>query len=253
MFRFLFILLIGFCCISFAVAQEPMEEEKVPPFQWDQFSILNIRDFKGQPVKEKVPFQSQGHYILEDNTNFIYFLFKRNLNKNIAVYFDPNDSWLQKKKGDIGQKLLYEQTVFNIHEVAARRLRKKYREHSRWKLVFGDAKEIKKEVVSDLNERLYNYRLTSYYGTGEFQQMKWGFNVKRDLRSLDDFAFESKIKKEEDREKRQQERKNKKALAKEKKDAKRAQRREERELKKEEKAIQKEEKLEAAAEEEIEE
>ncbi|QZT37246.1 hypothetical protein K5X82_18780 [Halosquirtibacter xylanolyticus] len=236
--KYILVIILGLLSISFVYGQQSSDMEEIPRIPWDAYTILNIRDFGIAPVKKEVPFHSQGQCGIEDQTHFLYFLFKRNLNKQVVAYFDPNHSWIKRDGKTIPMSLQYEQTIFDMYEVAARRLRKKYREHNRWKLVFGAAREIQKEVYNDLNRRIYSYRITSNYGTGEFQQMKWRYEVKRDVSSLEIFAYDAKIEKEVDREKRKELRRHKKILAKEKRDAKRLQKEQEKAMMRAEKEQQ---------------
>ncbi|QZE12868.1 hypothetical protein K4L44_09735 [Halosquirtibacter laminarini] len=224
LFSFVVFMQMGF---SFVFAQS---SEEAPPelLLWDAYRYVNIRDFRAPPAKTEAAFISKGDYQVEDHTTLWAILFKRNLNAYIAATMDPSQSWIQRRGKDIGLALKYEQTVFNYYEVAARKVRKRYREHSRWKLLFGDKQEIWDEELEWLHEQIYNYRITSNYGTGNYQQLRWSFQAKQSLQELEAFALDAKIDREGLREKRRQ-----------KRVVKREKRKEARQLKREYKEAQK--------------
>jgi hypothetical protein len=154
---------------------------------WSDSHKLSWDDFKGVP---------QGSS--NDYTTEIFVSIPSSIDKNIAsspkltsvCVFDKRKSWVNKNVAN-ETLLLYCQTIFDIHEVYARKLRKTFLETD-----FGlnDFKEKYQDMTaknnSDLFNRVEEFRRESFYGQKSKAVMQWASQIKNELQDLNQFKID---------------------------------------------------------------
>jgi hypothetical protein len=101
--------------------------------------------------------------------------------------FDKRQSWVNKNIAN-DALLIYDQTIFDIHEVYARRLRKTFLETD-----FGlnDFKEkyqgMTEKNNTDLLNRIEEFKRESNFGQNKKTVMQWAVKIKNELQELNQF------------------------------------------------------------------
>jgi len=101
--------------------------------------------------------------------------------------FDKRHSWVNKNIAN-DDLLFYDQTIFDLHEVYARTLRKTFLETA-----FGlnDFKEKYKDMTEKNNNDLLNhieeFKKESNFGQNKETVRKWADNIKNELQKLNQF------------------------------------------------------------------
>jgi len=153
---------------------------------WSETRKLSWDDFKGTPVGSS------------DVATQIYMSIPSSVEKDVITspkltsvcVFDKRHSWVNKNI--INDALLrYDQTLFDIHEVYARRLRKTFLETD-----FGlnDFKEKYKGMTeknnNDLLNRIEDFKRESNFGQNKKIVMQWVIKIKYELQELNKFKLD---------------------------------------------------------------
>jgi hypothetical protein len=154
---------------------------------WSDSRKLSWDDFKGVP---------QGSS--DDYTTEIFVSIPSSIDKTIVsspkltsvCVFDKRKSWVNKNVAN-DTLLLYNQTIFDIHEVYARKLRKTFMETD-----FGlnDFKEKYMDMTAknnnDLLNRIDDFRRESFYGHKSKAVLHWAAQIKNELKELNQFKMD---------------------------------------------------------------
>ena len=154
---------------------------------WSETRKLTWEDFKG------VPPGSSDNYSTE-----IFMSIPSSVEKDVlsspkltsVCVFDKRQSWVNKNIAN-DALLIYDQTIFDIHEVYARRLRKTFLETD-----FGlnDFKEKYMDMTAknnnDLLNRIEEFRRESFYGHKSKVVLQWAAQIKNELKELDQFKID---------------------------------------------------------------
>jgi hypothetical protein len=151
---------------------------------WSDTRKLSWDDFKGVPAGSS-----------DYNSNELYMSIPSSVDKNLfgaptltsLCVFDKRHSWVNKNVAN-DELLLYDQTLFDIHEVYARRLRKTFLETA-----FGlnDFKEKYQDMTeknnNDLLNRIEEFKRGSNLGQNKKSLLEWVANIKNELQDLNQF------------------------------------------------------------------
>ena len=104
--------------------------------------------------------------------------------------FDKKHSWANKKFVN-DSLLVYNQTIFDIHEVYARKLRKTFSETD---LSSTDYKEKFQSMTdknnSELLDRVEEFRRKSNFGENKKIVIQWIYKIKKELQDLNKFKID---------------------------------------------------------------
>ena len=181
---FLLLSLLLFQCTPGKLSEIHQTYNQDDYLYWSDSRKLSWDDFKG------VPQGSSNDYSTE-----IYVSIPSSIEKTAVTpptlasvcVFDKKRSWVNKNIAN-DTLLLYCQTIFDIHEVYARKLRKTFLETD-----FGlnDFKEKYQSMVdknnSDLANRIEDFRRESFYGQNKVAVMQWEAKIKNELLELNQF------------------------------------------------------------------
>jgi hypothetical protein len=151
---------------------------------WSETRKLSWDDFKGTPPS------SSDNYSTE-----LFMSIPSSVEKNLLgpptltsyCLFDKRHSWVNKNIAD-NALLMYDQTLFDLHEVYARRLRKTFLETA-----FGlnDFKEKYQDMTEKNNKDLLNrievFKRESNFGQDKKSVMQWTIKIKYELQELNQF------------------------------------------------------------------
>jgi hypothetical protein len=151
---------------------------------WSDIRKLTWDDFKGKPVA------SSEYYSTE-----IFMSIPSSIEKDLfsspkltsLCLFDKRKSWVNKNIA-FDELLIYDQTIFDIHEVYARKLRKAFLETD-----FGlnDFKEkyqgMTEKNNNDLLNRIEEFKRESNFGQNKETVKQWIVKIKNELLYLNQF------------------------------------------------------------------
>jgi len=151
---------------------------------WSDTRKLSWDDFKGAPVGSS-----------DYNSTELFMSIPSSIEKNLfdaptltsLCVFDKRHSWVNKNVAN-DELLLYDQTLFDIHEVYARRLRKTFLETA-----FGlnDFKEKYQDMTEKNNNDLLNhieeFKRETNLGQNKKTLMQWVDKINNELLDLNQF------------------------------------------------------------------
>src|ERR1035437_7661624 len=151
---------------------------------WSETRKLTWDDFKGTPPSSS-----------DNLSTEIFMSIPSSIEKDLIsspkltsiCVFDKRHSWVNKNIAN-DALLFYDQTVFDIHEVYARRLRKTFLETD-----FGlnDFKEkyhsMTEKNNTDLLNRIEEFKRESNFGQNKKSVMQWTIKIKYELQELNQF------------------------------------------------------------------
>jgi hypothetical protein len=151
---------------------------------WSDSRQLTWDDFKGVPQGSSADYTTQLFMSIPSSIDKTPFTAPR---LTSVCIFDKRKSWVNKNVAD-NTLLLYCQTIFDIHELYARKLRKTFLETD-----FGmnDFKEKYQEMTAknnnDLLNRVEEFRRESFYGQKSNPVHKWSTQIKNELQELNQY------------------------------------------------------------------
>lgn len=142
--------------------------------EWSEDYTLKAEDFKATAPNASNTQTIFPNVIIEFKYANYQLAFS-NLNSNVGCSFLPLSSWLDE--GVSKQQLLdYAQVSWDLHELAARKLRKAFREN-RMKLSQSKMTELHQQVMAEITEIQSQYARETEFGTIPDQQALWKIKV----------------------------------------------------------------------------
>ncbi len=172
-------------------------------------SAQNIEWSENYNLK-KEDFQATAPNIGEEQTIYVgsmisyefsgYKALFSNLNSVVSCIFLPKSSWLDE--GTLSQELLrYAQSIWNLNEIAARKLRKAFNENKA-KLNATKAKALFDQVSAENTELQSLYSKETDFGKNTEKQKEWKEKIKSILMEYSDFCKTCSSKKKRKRTKK---------------------------------------------------
>jgi hypothetical protein len=155
---------------------------------WSAVKKLTLDDFAIKKGKQEVS-SSFAQFSIDYEVRGIN-LFTRNFNNKVRNYLITSASWIDTT-ADVGQALRYQQTLFDISEIYARKMRKALKENKN-KIVKATtlAEEINTQYITEFSQRRLAYDSETNYGTNETKQKEWEAQIQKELDELRDFVYE---------------------------------------------------------------
>lgn len=154
--------------------------------EWTDNYELTLEDFQANAPNTGSIQTVQGHITIEYQIANVEILASNNFNKNVTNYFYRTASWIDK--GENAEKLLkYAQTIFDINEWMARRLRVSFREN-KGHLLSGKQNEIYEQLAKEFAEIQSQYSRDTDYGSIDEKQVQWENRINENLNLLADFC-----------------------------------------------------------------
>lgn len=116
----------------------------------------------------------------------------KNFNNKVHNCLIPSASWIDTSY-DINTSLRYQQTLFDLSEIYARRFRKDLK-GNRKKLLKGTdfVKELNTKQVTDFSKRRVDYDSETQFAINKIMQERWESLIQLELDQLKEFAVEEK-------------------------------------------------------------
>lgn len=138
---------------------------------WSEDYSLQPSDFKATAPNTGSAQTIMPHCVIEYSLMNYELIFSKNFNKNVSCYFLSTSSWLDS--GNSTNKLLsFAQVIFDINELAARKIRKRFLENKK-KLNLEYNHQIYTEVMQEITGIESLYAKETNFGNNEEEQKKW--------------------------------------------------------------------------------
>lgn len=169
--------LILFLSVILVIAQQKVE--------WEAEYQLDPQEFKATAPNTGRQQTIYLSHLLEYSFQGYSVLFS-NLNGNVSNYFLPESSWLDK--GSITDQLLRSAKLgWDLNEIAARKLRKKFHEN-RLKIGASSANEFYLAIDAENAELLSQYNRETNFGSDEEKHLEWEIRVRQLLEEYSAFC-----------------------------------------------------------------
>lgn len=155
---------------------------------WNSDKKLTVDDFGIRITKEDDQ-MSYGQFSIDSNIKGFDFLTK-NFNKKVRNYFIKSASWINTKK-NVETSLKYQQTVFDLSEIYARKFRKELK-NNRKKILkgFQILDELNQKAVTDFSNRRLQYNNETNYGTIKNKQIEWEKQIQNELEANKEYSYQ---------------------------------------------------------------
>ncbi len=182
-----FIFVGSFTLLSSCATTNTQKESSINPndiVRWTDTTKLSWDDFQGQPTKEA---KVGSEIIIQSPANFHKATFLDPASITVECYVDKKASWVKKSQAK-PQLLYYHQTLFDLYELYARKLRKKLSETN-----FGIENpsgvfdSIYQAHTADLSKAVAQYRAESGMGTKNKKIKEWSEKIASELKELDEY------------------------------------------------------------------
>ncbi|MEM6842495.1 MAG: hypothetical protein AAF632_09745 [Bacteroidota bacterium] len=155
--------------------------------QWSSDRKLTWADFKGMPtIVSNSNVGAQSYCGFGFQSNYVTAFSKAKI--FVHATFDCNLSWVRDDQKHRDELLEHEQFHFNLSEVYARKLRKRF---SETQLSAGnintEANTIFKQIYAEYLNRQELYDFETKHGLDKGQQKRWQFTIRQELLDLQSF------------------------------------------------------------------
>ena len=181
------------CCILLLGISSRAQPGKPLPagyLQWSPTRHLQANDFQLRMRPRNNLSQSVGNLGLQVDGN-IYDLFGKRANQVVQNVFNSSGSYLDSTdRPGTELQLRYMQTLWDINEVAARRLRQELRAGAKRMLLIGkpDINDLIRLAYEAANKRQIQYADETKYGYFVDKQADWEQQLTKELAELSAFA-----------------------------------------------------------------
>ena len=175
-----FLLAIAILLSGLAGAQNIME--------WSADYKLTKADFQAQAPNSGQMQTASGSYSVEYELGGLNLVFSRNLNENVSCYFQRDASYMDEGTEEATERILrYQQLIFNLYEIQARNIRKKFFEERKRLLTKGPS-ELHQEAYAEHAKLLSKVESETYNGTLDTEINKWMKWSLEELENLGDYC-----------------------------------------------------------------
>ncbi|MEN8115416.1 MAG: hypothetical protein ABFS16_00435 [Bacteroidota bacterium] len=163
--------------------------------QWSDDYELSKSDFQAKAPNTGTMQTVSGSFFVEYEIGGLNLISTRNLNKNVSCYFQKNASYFDD--GDVAsvkRLLRYQQLIFNLYELQARKLRQKFFEERQRLLLKGPA-TLWEEVSAEHVKIIAKVENETNHGYVSSEITKWETWTNKELEKLEEFCKTCKPKK----------------------------------------------------------
>jgi hypothetical protein len=152
--------------------------------RWTDTTKLSWDDFQGKPPKEA---KAYSEIVIQLPAKFNEEKFLTSASATVECYVDRRSSWVKKPQAK-SQLLLYNQTLFNIYEVYARKLRKNFA-GTDFSVENPSAvlDSIYKIHIDELSKITARFRRESGTGTKDKKIKEWSGKIAVELKELEEY------------------------------------------------------------------
>jgi hypothetical protein len=180
--RFKIFVLIFFACLNSKAQDNP------DYILWHPENKLTTTDFGIKKSDSNSGSSFAQFYLSYTITGFDFMT--KNFNKKVKNSIIKSASWIDTTQ-NIELSLKYQQTLFDIAEIYARRFRKELKANRKQIAKGLDiVEEINSKNSSDFSKRRLQYDSETNYSKNIEKQHIWELQIDKELNELDDFAFD---------------------------------------------------------------
>lgn len=155
--------------------------------EWLADYHLKIEDFKGEPGSTDLTQALYGSFYVQYEMKGVSLITTRNLNKYVTALFEKGESFVVNSTNVTDRHLNYQQLIFNLYEIQARNLRKKFfTERSR--LLTKGPSVLHQEALAEHKNLLSEVESDTFYGQSSDEIDKWMAWSLQELEKLHDFC-----------------------------------------------------------------
>lgn len=166
---------------------------------WSEDYNLTVSDYEAQAPNNGNLQTVSGTFYVAYEMGGINLITTRNLNKNVSCYFQKNASYIDKgDKADTKLMLRYQQLIFNLYEIQARNLRRKFFDE-RTRLLTKGPGVLHQEALAEHKKLLAKVESETNDGHRSEVITEWLIWTKGELEKLSDFCKTCKPRKKKDR------------------------------------------------------
>lgn len=166
---------------------------------WDEDYHLAVSDFTAQPPNTGLIQSVSGTFYVSYEMGGINLITNRNLNKYVSCYFQKDESYISKgDKADTKLSLRYQLLIFNLYELQARNLRRKFFDE-RTRLLTKGPSVLHQETLAEHKKLLNRVEEETNNGYRSEIISEWVKWTDKELDSLSDFCKTCKPRKKNKR------------------------------------------------------
>ncbi len=156
--------------------------------EWNADYQLKPEDFQGKAVNKGQMQSVSGSFSVSYEMGGINVITTRNLNKNVSATFQKDASYIHKGNEEATHRLVrYQQLIFNLYELQARKLRKKFFEERAQLLTKGPSK-LHQQVYAEHTRLLSEVEADTFHGSSSQEIEKWNTRILQEIEKLNDFC-----------------------------------------------------------------
>lgn len=156
--------------------------------EWSADYQLTKDDFQAMAPNSGQMQTASGSFYVEYEMGGLNLVLTRNLNENVSCYFQRNASYLDDGTEESTARLLkYQNLVFNLYEIQARNIRKKFFEERKTLLTKGPS-ELHQQAYAEHAKLISKVENETFNGTLDSEIDKWMKWSLEELERLGDFC-----------------------------------------------------------------
>lgn len=167
--------------------------------EWSAEHPLSVKDFEA-PAPNNGQMQTvSGSFSVSYEFGGLSLITTRNLNQYVHANFQKDASYIDRADDTTTERLLaYQQLIFNVYELQARNLRKKFFDE-RGKLLTKGPGPLYQEVAAEHSRLLAKVENETFQGASMDEIKRWNEWVLQELKKLNDFCKDCKPSKKKKR------------------------------------------------------
>lgn len=159
---------------------------------WSEDYQLKVEDFQAEAPNNNQLQSASGSFSTSYEFGGLNLITTRNLNKNVVSQFQRDASYIDKADEPTTKRFLaYQQLIFNLYELQARKLRQQFFEERGTLLTKGPS-VLYEKVAAEHNKLLTKVQDETFYGSNEEEIANWHTWVIQELEKLSDFCQDCK-------------------------------------------------------------
>ncbi|WP_372650208.1 hypothetical protein [Draconibacterium sp.] len=156
--------------------------------EWSADYQLQKSDFQAEAPNSGQMRTASGSFSVEYETGGLNLVMNRNMNENVSCHFQKDASYIDDGAEEATARLLrYQQLIFNLYEIQARNIRKKFFEERKTMLTKGPS-ELHEQAYAEHAKLLSQVESDTFNGTLDSEINKWMKWSLEELDKLGDFC-----------------------------------------------------------------
>ena len=160
--------------------------------EWSADQPLRVEYFEAPAPNSEDLQSASGSFSVSYEFGGLSLIIKRNMNSFVHCNFQKDASYFDTADETATERMLaYQQLIFNIYELEARNLRKRFFEERTRMLTKGPG-EIYQEVAADHARQLTKVENETFHGANMEEIQRWNSWVLEEIEKLSDFCIDCK-------------------------------------------------------------